>query len=150
MEVLQANEVRWKSKVERIVGEVEIAESGNVGDFRRDGTGELVGGDGEVEEQTEMTNLRGESSGEIKPGDVKRNDMATRRIAGDAIPSAMVSGDIPGCQSRLWVGGDGGFDGEQRLVFRHAGRSCSEGRRMEQEKEQEKITHFLSCFAFTA
>ena len=72
LEVLEGSEFGWESAVENVVGEVEVAESQERRELRRNGVGELVRSNGEVRKEAEVGEVRGESAGEVETGEVKR------------------------------------------------------------------------------
>lgn len=70
-EVLQAVELRGEAEIEDVVGEVKVAEIGDVGDLGRHGSGEGIGSNREVNEKAQATDVRGEDACEAQVGDIK-------------------------------------------------------------------------------
>lgn len=67
-----------------------------------------------------MADFRREGSGEVEAGDVEGDDMVVR-VAGDTKPGAVRSRDVPGRERKVWVVGNGGFDGNEGEGLRDGG-----------------------------
>lgn len=94
MEIAKLSKLLRKSRTEDIVGEIKKTEIRDTGDFRRNGTGKLVGSDGEVDNKRKLGDIRREDAGEVEARKVERNHV-TKRVARDSSPRAVAGGDVP-------------------------------------------------------
>ena len=100
------------------------AESGESGDLRRDGTGEVVLGEGEIREVDKEGDIGGEIPGEIQAGKVEGGHVVVG-VARDAGPSAVAGVGCPGGEAGVGVV-EGGLEGEEGAVGGHWARGGGE------------------------
>lgn len=71
LEVPKAVKLWGEAEVKHIVGKIEVAEVGYVGNLRRNRTRDEVGGNGEIDKEPELSHVWRERTGETEVGDVK-------------------------------------------------------------------------------
>lgn len=112
-EFLEGFDLGWDGSGEGVVGEVEGEKRGGVEEVRRDGVGEVVVWEREVGEVAEEPDFGGDVAGEPPVWERDGGDAIGGACDSDPLAGSWV-GVFPGGQNVGWVGGDGGFEGEER------------------------------------